>query len=181
MSIDKVNSDNSHIYPVEFLNSLNASGLPLAHIVLKPGCPLMLLHDLDPSNGLCNGMCMVLVEVRTMVLRCCILGGDNAGKVVFIPRMTLEPSAESLPIELSCCQFPVHLAFAMTINKAQGQSIKYIGIDLCTPVFSHGQLYVALSHCTFSNRIKVVFPELSDTTSTTNVVYTEVLSGMIDP
>ena len=181
MSVDKVNSDNSHIYPVEFLNSLNASGLPLACIALKPGCPLMLLRNLDPSNGLCNGTRMVLLEVRTMVLRCRILGGDNAGKVVFIPRMTLEPSAESLPIELSRRQFPVRLAFAMTINKAQGQSIKYVGIDLRTPVFSHGQLYVALSRCTSSDRIKVVFPELSDTTSTTNVVYTEVLSGMIDP
>ena len=141
----------------------------------------MLLHNIDPSNGLCNGTCMVLLEVRTMVLRCHVLGGDNAGKVVFIPRMTLEPSAESLPIELSCHQFPVHLAFAMTINKAQGQSIKYVGIDLHVPVFSHSQLYVALSHGTSSDRIKVVFPELSDTTSTTNVVYTEVLSGMIDP
>ena len=48
-------------------------------------------------------------------------------------------------------------------------------------MFSHSQLYVALSHCTSSDRIKVVFPELSDTASTTNVVYTEVLSGMIDP
>ena len=51
-----------------------------------------------------------------MVLRCHVLGGDNAGKVVFIP--SLEPSAESLPIELSRHQFPVRLAFAMTINKA---------------------------------------------------------------
>ena len=119
----------------------------------------MLLHNIDPSNGLCNGTCMVLLEVRTMVLRCHVLGGDNAGKVAFIPSMTLEPSAESLPIELSCCQFPVHLAFAMTINKAQGQSIKYVGIDLRIPVFSHGQLYVALSCCTSSDRIKVVFPE----------------------
>ena len=102
-----------------------------------------------------------------MVLRCRVLGGDNGGKVAFIPRMTLEPSAESLPIELSHRQFPVHLAFAMTINKAQGQSIKYVGIDLHIPVFSHGQLYVALSRCTSSDRIKVV--------------YTEVLSGMIDP
>ena len=91
-----------------------------------------------------------------MVLRCCILGDDNAGKVVFIPRMTLEPSAESLPIELSHCQFLVHLAFAMTINKAQGQSIKYVDIDLCIPVFSQGQLCVALSHCTLSDRIKIV-------------------------
>ena len=138
-SVDKVNSDNSYIYPVEFLNSLNTSGLPLACIALKPGCPPMLLHNLDPNNDLCNGTCMVLLEVRKMVLRCHILGGDNAGKVVFIPRMTLEPSAESHPIELSHHQFPIHLAFAMTINKAQVSPLNmYVGIDLHTPVFSHG-------------------------------------------
>ena len=66
----------------------------------------------------------------------------------------------------------------MTINKAQEQSIYYVGIDLHVPVFSHGQLYVALSHCTSSDKIKVVFPDDSNSTSTTNVVYTEVLSGM---
>ena len=181
MSMDKVKSDNAHIYPVEFLNSLNASGLPLARLALKPGCPLMLLRNLDPSNGLCNGTRMVLLDARTMVLRCRILGGDHAGKVVFIPRMNLDPSGESLPIELCRRQFPVRLAFVMTINKAQGQSIVNVGIDVRTPVFSHGQLYVALSRCTSSDRIKVVFPPDSDSTSTTNIVYPEVLSGMINP
>ena len=76
MSVEKVTTDTAHTYPVEFLNSLNASGLPLAHLTLKPGCPLMLLRNLDPANGLCNGTHMVLLEVRTMVLRCRILGGD---------------------------------------------------------------------------------------------------------
>ena len=65
-------------------------------------------------------------------------GGDHAGKIVFIPRITLEPSSENLPIDLTHCQFPVYLAFVMTINKAQGQSIINIGIDLPTAVFSHG-------------------------------------------
>ena len=54
----------------------------------------------------------------------------------------------------------------MTINKAQGQSIYYVGIDLHVPVFSHGQLYVALSRCTSSDRIKVIFPVASNSTST---------------
>src|ERR1700683_331877 len=46
--------------------------------------------------------------------------------------------------------------------------------------FSHGQLYIALSRCTSSNRIKVVFPEDSHTTHTSNIVYTEVLAGLIN-
>ena len=158
MSVDKVNSDNSHHYPVEFLSSINVSGLPLAHLALKPGCPLMLLHNLDPANGLCNGTHMVLLKVRMMILRCRILGGNHTGNVIFIPRMTLEPSSEGHPIELSHHQFPVHLAFAMTINKAQAQSIINVGIDL---------------------HIKVVFPVDSNSTDTMNIVYIEVLSGMV--
>ena len=42
-------------------------------------------------------------------------------------------------------QFPIRLSFAMTVNKAQGQSINYLGVHLPQPVFSHGQLYGALS------------------------------------
>ena len=112
-----------------------------------------------------------------MVLKCRILGGKYAGKVVFIPRITIDPS-EEMPVNLYRRQFPVRLAFVMTINKSQGQSIINVGIDLRSPVFSHGQLYVALSRCTSSNRIKVVFPEDSNTTNTSNIVYKEVLSGL---
>ena len=42
-------------------------------------------------------------------------------------------------------QFPIRLSFAMTMNKAQGQNIDNLGVHLPQPVFSHGQLYVALS------------------------------------
>ena len=114
-----------------------------------------------------------------MVLRCRILGGKHAGNDVFIPRITIDPS-EDLPVNLFRRQFPVRLAFVMTINKSQGQSIVNVGIDLCNPVFSHGQLYVALSRCTSSDRIKVVFPEDSHTTCTSNIVYGEVLAGLIN-
>ena len=60
----------------------------------------------------------------------------------------------------------------MTINKSQGQSLKMVGIDLRTPVFAHGQLYVALSRGSSWRRIKVL---LEKTKKTTNIVYKEVL------
>ncbi|KAF8878858.1 hypothetical protein BD779DRAFT_1447415 [Infundibulicybe gibba] len=66
----------------------------------------------------------------------------------------------------------------MTINKSQGQSVMHVGINLQTPVFSHGQLYVALSRCTSGQRIKVLLPERNETKRTTNVVYKEVFSGL---
>jgi len=59
LSADSVNLDDNALqnqpYPIEFLNSLKASGLPLSKLALKAGCPLMLLRNLEPSKGLCNG------------------------------------------------------------------------------------------------------------------------------
>ena len=164
-------------YPVEYLNSLNASGLPLARLTLKPGCPLMVLRNLDPSNGICNGTRMVLLRIKSHVLECRILGGD--GKTVFIPRMSIQPSDGDLHIPLSRRQFPVRLAFAMTINKSQGQSVQNVGLDLRTSVFSHGQLYVALSRCTSASRIKVLFSEKEKGTNTPNIVWDQILTGII--
>jgi len=60
----------------------------------------------------------------------------------------------------------------MTINKAQGQTMKIISIFLPEPVFTHGQLYVALSRAT---RVNDVFVFCLNGKTTTNVVYTELL------
>jgi len=62
---------------------------------------------------------------------------------LLIPRIPVIPT--DMPFEFKRLQFPVRLAFAMTINKAQGQTMEVCGIDLETPCFSHGQLYVACS------------------------------------
>lgn len=184
-SADSVHMDDATVndyqpYPTEYLNSLTSAGLPLSKLALKVGCPVMLLRNLDPTRGLCNGTRMIVTEIRSRVLKCRIISGDQkyAGTTVFIPRITLEPSAENLPIPLRRRQFPVRLAFAMTINKSQGQSVQNVGLDLRTPVFSHGQLYVALSRCTSGERIKVLLPEGNESRRTPNIVYKEVLNGL---
>jgi hypothetical protein len=166
-------------YSMEYLNSLVSSSLPLAHLELKVGCPIMLLRNLDPTKGLCNGTRLKVLQIRRRVLKCSIISGDAkfAGKVVFIPRITLAPTAEDLPMPLKRRQFPVRLAFAMTVNKSQGQSLKHVGLDLRSPVFSHGQLYVGLSRCTSGTRVKVLLKEV-DGGRTPNIVYKEILTGL---
>ena len=88
------------------------------------------------------------------------------------------PSGEDIPVPLCRRQFPVRLAFAMTINKSQGQSVTHVGLDLRTAVFAHGQLYVALSRCTSPSRIKVMFAEEQEDMRTMNIVYQEVLPNL---
>lgn len=161
-------------YPVEYLNSLNPAGLPLSDLQLKVGCPVILIRNLAPRDGLCNGTRLRVVRCAQRIIEAEILTGDKAGNLVFIPRISLTPSGSELTIPITRRQFPIRLAFAMTINKSQGQSVKFVGIDLRTPVFTHGQLYVALSRCTTFNRITILLPSEQDT-STTNIVYPEVL------
>ena len=57
----------------------------------------------------------------------------------------------------------------MTINKSEGQSLKYVGIHLLTPIFCHGQLYVALSHTTSPENVHILLPD-SAHPKTENVV-----------
>ena len=164
-------------YPVELLRSLDAPGLPPGELRIKIGCPLILLVNLSPSRGLCNGTRMVLRRASSRVLEVSILGGTHNGSIAFIPRVSLTPNSDGsdFPFILRRRQFPVRLAFAMSINKSQGQSLKVVGLDLRIPVFTHGQLYVALSRATSGDRIRALLPPDSKG-ETSNIVFSEVLS-----
>ncbi len=103
---------------------------------------------------------------------------------MFIPRLSITPSyTERMPFILRRRQFPVHPAFAMTINKAQGQTLKMVGIFLPKPIFTHGQLYVAMSRIGCPEGVKLLVTDgwkdaHEDALAgvyTRNVVYTEVL------
>ncbi len=62
----------------------------------------------------------------------------------------------SMPWVLYRRQFHVKLAFAMTINKAQGQSLEEVGVDLREALFTLRQLYVALSRATSVAGVKIL-------------------------
>jgi len=103
----------------EYLNTIAISGMPLHRTILKIGAPILLLRNLDPFGGLCNGTRLIVTALGERVIEGKILTGTHAGKAAFIPRISLDTSASSgLPFTLRRRQFPIRLAFAMTINKS---------------------------------------------------------------
>ena len=104
--------DQASYYPVEFLNSLRITGLPLHEIKVKVGCVLMLLRNLDPKNGLCNGTRFVLTRIHDHMLEGVIITGDFITQRVLVPRITLQLSDSRFPFTLRRRQFPVRVAFA---------------------------------------------------------------------
>jgi ATP-dependent DNA helicase PIF1 len=81
-----------------------------------------------------------------------------------------------IPFKFQRRQFPVPVSFAMTINKSQGQSLKIVGIYLPTPVFSRGQLYIAISRVTPKEGLKILITneDGEDFDFTSNVVYEKI-------
>ncbi|KAI3725247.1 hypothetical protein L1987_65028 [Smallanthus sonchifolius] len=177
-SFDEAEDNHNNFYPIEFLNSLTVSGLSPHKLRLKIGCPIILLRNIDPSHGLCNGTRLICKGFQHNVIDAEIAVGQHIGKRVFLPRIPLTLSEDDMfPFKLKGKQFPIRLSFSMTINKAQGQTIPHVGVYLPDSVFSHGQLYVALSRGISQENTKVLGHPAKDFRRdgvyTSNVVYRE--------
>ncbi|XP_072060218.1 uncharacterized protein [Arachis hypogaea] len=79
------------------------------------GILVMLLHNIDQSNGLCNGTRLQVRRLGNHVIECITLTGDKVGQVVLIPRMIMIPNNQALPFRFQRRQFPIIVSFAMTI------------------------------------------------------------------
>ena len=98
---------------------------------------------------------------------------------MLIPRITFIPKAGDFPFDWQRRQFPVRVAFATTINKSQGQSMKNVGVWLRSQVFGHGQLYVACSRVSAPSQLRFAIKRDAeapdDKMRAKNIVYKDIL------
>ena len=167
-------------FPIEFLNSQNPPGLPPHLLQIKIGAPIILLRNLNPRRGLCKGTRLIVLKVSNTLIEAkrTIAVTSEEDDIVLIPRIDIATEINDLlPVSWIRRQFPIKPAFALTINKSQGQTFSRVGVYLEKPVFCHGQLYVALSRVSNSNNLRVVVPLETEQNNpkTKNIVFKEVL------
>ena len=105
---------------------------------LKLGATVMCTANLDIENGICNGSQGIIIDFV-----------DKSPKVRFANNiiMTLDYhvwQSEKYPT-ISIRQYPLILAWALTIHKIQGTTLQMAEMDIGRDVFAYGQTYVALS------------------------------------
>ena len=163
-SITKIEYDDpldEEMYPIEHAFAETPNGYPPHKLKVKIGAIVILLRNWCVRDGLCNGTRLKVIQCNKHSIKCAILTGENAQKEYTFSRCVFRPKDnDTNPIKIIRTQFPFRLAFAMTINKSQGQTFDKVGLLLKEPVFSHGQLYVAISRVRNLSSLKIMVVDI---------------------
>jgi ATP-dependent DNA helicase PIF1 len=168
--------DTTEAYNLSMLSGLNSSPVTYKSIdsgdiallrqcpapqtlQLKQGSQVMVIRNL--SNNIVNGSVGTVVGfdttpgsfLRKPKVRLVMLDGSSS--VVTINRVEWETIAPGGRVAASRVQFPLILAWAVTIHKSQGQTLSRVSVDM-SGIFENGQAYVALSRCSDPANLTVV-------------------------
>ncbi|KAF1866204.1 hypothetical protein Lal_00024202 [Lupinus albus] len=149
----------------EFLNKLSISGIPNHKIKLKIGTTIMLLRNLDQSEGLCNGTRLIVTQIANHVLEAKIMSEDVT--VSLTHSMAFQVYKKTISYNCFICYDNQQISRTI--------SLESVGLYLPKLVFSHGQLYVAISMVKSKKGLKILIHDKNDIPlkSTSNVVYKE--------
>ncbi len=123
------------------------------NLVFKIGAQVMFLrNDTSPERRFYNGKIGKILSIANQQIR--ILCPDETDEIVVEPveweniKYTVNPETKEIQEEVigKFKQFPLKLAWAITIHKSQGLTFERAVID-AQSAFTHGQIYVALSRC----------------------------------
>ncbi len=145
--------DKEKIYEATIVGDLKESSLPTEkHLRLKVGAQVMLLkNDRQKPARWVNGTLGVITRLSDEIIKVSIDGVEHTVSKETWNSIRYQYNAQERKLEKetisSFTQFPLKLAWAVTIHKSQGQTYQSVAVDLSDGAFAHGQTYVALSRC----------------------------------
>jgi hypothetical protein len=156
---------------LEYMQGCVQSGVPSATVTLKKGCVVILVRNLLSTEGLVNGTKLVvlsdppgeedpylnILHVETVPPP----GGGQEPTQHWLPRFCFELFTPG-GLKFIRRQFPVRLAYSLTGQKSQGQTILRCVADVRKPPFAHGVSYVQASRCTDFNSLCFLHAPVTD-------------------
>ncbi|MCC6752639.1 MAG: AAA family ATPase [Saprospiraceae bacterium] len=156
---------NAVAYQAKVTGKLASSHFPADEVLLvKPGAQVMLLRN-DSEGRYVNGSLATVVQLEENAIGVKLEGDDAVLELEresweLIRYMPGSASEQGLQMEVTgrFRQFPIKLAWAVTIHKSQGKTFDRVTIDMGSGAFECGQAYVALSRCTRIEGIRLLRP-----------------------
>jgi ATP-dependent DNA helicase PIF1 len=143
----------------------------LETIKLCKGLQIMVTYNLDLNNKITNGTRGIIVDINELYIKIKTLNGSlyNVEYIQYI---------NELDNTITFKYIPLKLAYAITIHKAQGQTLDYIQINLGKDIFDYGMAYVALSRAKTLDSI--ILSDLSKSAFKTNLEVIEFYKKIIE-
>lgn len=146
----------SHFFQATISGNFKANVFPTAEVLeLKEGAQVMFVKN-DPNKRFVNGTIGKIIKIESGIIRV-LTKNDGKDTIINVEKMDWEiirynvdeKNIDRFKTETvgTFTQFPLKLAWAITIHKSQGKTFDQIKIDLGKGAFEYGQTYVALSRC----------------------------------
>jgi ATP-dependent DNA helicase PIF1 len=158
---------------LDYIAKHTPPGCPPYALHMKEGAVYRLMRNISIERALVKNARVVARHIGQRVITVRLIRDGLEGCEDFlIPRICFEYTNPIHRQTILRRQFPLAPAYSTTFNSCQGLTLDKIGVDLTRPVFSHGQLYTALSRIRRREDCAVLLP---DDSFTTNVVFSELL------
>ena len=162
---------------LDYVSKVRPNGMPDHTLLIKLGGVYRLLRNFSIDRGLVKNTRVVVTGIGRKLITVHLLKSFGSASFsdhedVLLPRITFKETLASGHTLLRK-QFPLAPAYASTFHSCQGLTLDCVGIDLTQLVFTHGQLYTALSRVRHRNNTMILLPDGQETT--TNVTYHDIL------